>query len=95
MQLATIPPPQYSPADAIAVTAATTRWNASDIGFFNPMYEDKSIVSGASPMEHTPKETYFRDIYLFLKYARDVAGIKGDKLVRINLWICFKGPALA
>ena len=48
------------------------------------MYEDKSIASGASPMEHTPKETYFRDVHLFIEHARDVASVKSDDLVRIN-----------
>ena len=55
------------------------------MGFFNPMYKDKSVTFGASLMEYTLKEIYFRDIHLFLKYARNVASIKGDKLVRTNL----------
>ena len=45
-------------------------------------------------MEHTSKETYFRNIYLFLERARDIASIKGYKLVRTNLQIYFKGPIL-
>ena len=70
------------------------RWNPSDVGFFNSMYEDKSTAFGASPMEHTPKETYFRDVHLFLEHARDVVSLKGDELVRINLWTCLKGFVL-
>ena len=75
-------------------SAGQPRWNPSDVGFFNPMYEDKSAASGAPSMEHTPKETYFRDVHLFLEHARDVASLKGDELVRTNLWTCLKGPAL-
>ena len=81
--------------DAAAVATITkTRWNASEVGFFHPMYDDKSVASGGAPMEHTPKDTYFRDVHLFIEHARDIAGIKGDDLVRINLWTCLKGPAL-
>ena len=49
------------------------------------MYKNRSITFDASLMKHILKETYFRDIYLFLKYTRDVASIKNNKLVRINL----------
>ena len=73
---------------------ASNRWNPSDVGFFHPMYDDKSVDSGAPAMEHTSKETYFRDVHLFLERARDTASIKGYELVRTNLWTCFKGPAL-
>ena len=53
--------------------------------FFNSIYKNKSIAFDTSLIEYISKETYFRDIYLFLKYTRDVASIKSDKLVRINL----------
>ena len=58
------------------------------------MYKNKLVAFGAFSMKYISKETYFRDMHLFLKHARDVAGIKGDKLVRTNLWIYFKGPTL-
>ena len=78
-------PPGLNGLDATVGNAQPSRWNPSDVGFFNPMYEDKSIASGASPMEHTPKETYFRDVHIFLEHARDVASIKGEELVRTNI----------
>ena len=53
--------------------------------FFNSIYKNRSITFDTSLMKYILKETYFRDIYLFLKYARDVANIKNKKLVRINL----------
>ena len=49
------------------------------------MYKNRLITFDASLIKYTSKETYFRDIYLFLKYTRDVASIKDNKLVRINL----------
>ena len=38
-----------------------------------------------SSIKYTLKETYFRDVYLFLKYTCDIASIKDNKLVRLNL----------
>ena len=53
--------------------------------FFNSIYKNRSITFDAFLIKHTLKETYFRNMYLFLKYTRDVASIKNNKLVRINL----------
>ena len=50
-----------------------TMYNGQD--FFHRVYDDKSVASGAAPMEHIPKDTYFWDVHLFLKHARDVASI--------------------
>lgn len=74
---------------------STARWNPGDVGFFDPLHDGKSVASGASSMEHTGKDTFFRDVHLFLEHARDVAGVKGDDLVRTNLWTCLKGTALS
>ena len=49
------------------------------------MYKNKSIIFDIFLIKYTLKETYFQDIYLFLKYTRNVASIKNNKLVRINL----------
>ena len=54
------------------------------------MYNDKSIAFKVSSIKYTSKEIYFRDVYLFLKYARDVVNIKNDELIYINLWIYLK-----
>ena len=53
--------------------------------FFNSIYDDKLVTFGASPIKHILKKIYFRNMYLFLEYARDVATIKNNKLVRTNL----------
>ena len=49
------------------------------------MYKNRSITFDTFLIKYILKETYFRDIYLFLKYTRNVASIKNNKLVRINL----------
>ncbi|KAL8820158.1 MAG: hypothetical protein Q9223_001575, partial [Gallowayella weberi] len=47
------------------------RWHANDLGFFDPMYDGKSVSSG-SPMEHTGKDTIFRDVHLFIERAKEL-----------------------
>jgi hypothetical protein len=49
---------------------------------------------GAGSIVHTGKETYFRDIYLFLDQARDMLPTKGDNYIRENLWQCLRGSAM-
>ena len=49
------------------------------------MYKNRSIIFNTFLMKYISKETYFRDIYLFLEYTYNVASIKSNKLVRINL----------
>ena len=46
-------------------------------------------------MEHAGKDTIFRDVHLFVKQARDIAAVQGDKLVRQNLSTCLKRASLA
>ena len=43
----------------------TSKWNANELGFFDPNYNDKTVHT-APAMEHTGKDTYFRDIHLFI-----------------------------
>ena len=58
------------------------------------MYKNKLVASNISLIEYTLKKIYFRNVYLFLKYIRDIVNIKDIDLVRINLWTYFKGPVL-
>lgn len=60
--------PQGPPGPATSAENGTTRWNPGDLGFFDPNYDNKSISNG-SALEHTGKETYFRDVYLFIERA--------------------------
>ena len=49
------------------------------------MYKNRSITFDAFSIKYTLKETYFRNMHLFLKYTRDIDSIKNNKLVCINL----------
>ena len=69
------------------------RWNPGELGFFDPNYDGKSVSTG-SAIEHAGKETYFRDVHLFIDRAKDIAAIKEAKTVRENLWMSLRGTAL-
>lgn len=69
------------------------RFLSSDVGFFDPFYDGKSNDTGAG-IEHAGKETYFRDVTMFIDRIRDVARVKGAELLRNNLQICLRGEAL-
>ena len=58
-----------------------SRFNLDDVEFFNLFYESKSIDI-ILVIEYTGKSTFFRDIYVFIDRVRDIARIKGDKLLR-------------
>ena len=80
--------------DATGNAAAGSRWNAADLGFFDPLYDGKSVASGAPPLEHSGKDSYFRDVHAFVDRAKEMAIIKGGKLVRENLWLSLRGTAM-
>ena len=42
------------------------RWNPGDLSFFDQMYDNKSVNTG-SAIEHTGKNMYFRNVYLFIE----------------------------
>ena len=72
----------------------TSKWNAADLDFFDPFYDDK-FANIDDAMKHINKNTYFRDVHLFIERARNVIIIKNAELVRENLWICLRKTALA
>lgn len=87
------PGPPGQDAAATAARSDTPRFVASDVGFFDPFYDGKSSET-ASGMEHAGKDTYFRDVTVFIDRLKDVARVKGADLLRTNLQICLRGEAL-
>lgn len=87
--------PAAEAADATAPTITTSRWNANELGFFDSHYDGKTVHSGAPPIEYTGKDTYFRDIHLFLDRAKQFMPAKGAETVRDNLWLSLRGTALS
>ena len=88
---------QQGPQGQAGIDAAggngVLRWNTSDVGFFDPMYDGKSVSTGSS-IEHAGKETYFRDVHLFVERLKEISITKGPDLTRDNAWLCLRGTAL-
>ena len=70
------------------------RWNAFELRFFDSLYDEKSAVID-NVIEHFDKDTYFRDIYIFIERIKNIAQIKDDTIVRNNLYTCLRETALA
>ena len=66
------------------------RWNAAEIGFFDPLYDGKSAATGNS-IEHFDKDTYFRAVHAFIKRVKDMAEVKDASTVRENIYTCLRG----
>ena len=45
-------------------------------------------------MKHADKNTYFRNIHLFITRAKEMTITKDDQVVRDNLWMSFRDIAL-
>ena len=90
-------PQDYNGDSAGASTSSDrpdiTRWNTGDVALFDLMYDGKSVDSAPS-VEHTGKETYFRDVHLFVEQAIELAAVNGGDMIRNNLWPCLRGTAL-
>ena len=74
-----------TPSVAAPLAVIPTRWNAAELGFFDPQYNDKTVHSGAAPIEHADKNTYFRDVHLFIDRAKQFVLTKKEDLIRENL----------
>lgn len=72
---------------------ADLMWNAAELGFFNPNYNNQS-ENTASNKEHLTHGIYFNDVHTFIKRAKDMMRTKGEQMVRCNLSSCFRGSAL-
>ena len=59
------------------------RWNFNEIGFFDPMYDNKFVNTGLA-IKHVGKPTYFRNVHLFI--GRIKKKINPIDFVRVNLW---------
>ncbi len=95
-QLANAAAPPQAPGENTAqhITPVLNRWNAREIGFYDPHYDGKTVHT-AAPIEHADKDTYFCDIHLFLDRAKRFLPTKGAGMVRENLWLNLRGTALS
>lgn len=70
-----------------------TKFHAAELGFFDPYFNGKSIATVAD-IKHTSRDTYFRDIHMFVQQAKDLISAKREQLIRDNLFTYLRGTAL-
>ena len=75
-------------------TDSNIKWNSVDFDFFDFYYDDKSLVSEASFIVNTDKNTYFRNVHLFIVRAKKMTFTRDEQLVKNNLWFNLKDTAL-
>ena len=72
-----------------AVFFENFKWNASEVEFFDSLYDEKSINIDQI-MKHAEENTYFRDIHLFIERAKDIFIIQENQQIRDNLFTCLR-----
>ena len=70
------------------------KWNFADLDFFDSYYDDKSLTNEANSIVNIDKDTYFRDVHLFIVRAKKMTFTRDEQLIRNNLWLSLKNIAL-
>ena len=78
--------PQGTPAGNNGVNG----WKIEDLGYFNPDLSDPADA----PVKFLQNHTYYRDVCVFVERLEDLQAIKGDDLVRNNIYASLRGSAL-
>lgn len=89
--------PTSIPLDTVntgSASSAKDRWIASDIGFFDPHFNGKSMDT-ADAIEHSRKDTYYRNVFVFFECIKDYAETRSSDRVRQNLSSRLRETALA
>lgn len=63
-------------------------WNVEEIRFFDPNYE------GTGPVINVGKHVFYKEVYVFIDWCKDMALLKGDNKLHTVLFQCFYGAAL-
>ena len=70
------------------------KWNSADFDFFDLFYDDKSLINEANLIVNTDKDTYFRDVHLFIVRVKKMTLTRDEQLIRDNLWLNLKNTTL-
>ena len=70
-----------------------SRWHVENLRFFDFYYDEKSSFI-VSTMKYASKDTYFKDVHVFLDRAKNIVIIKNVDLVRSNLFTCLRDQTL-
>ena len=77
---------------AVATPSSNSKWNTIELGYFDP-HLNKSYDKGE--IITIKKDIYYRSVILFVKRIYDLATVKGEAIIRININIYFRGSILA
>ena len=69
------------------------RWNVQNVNFFDSYYENKTIFIDDS-ISHFDKNTFFKNVHLFVNRVKNIVAVKNLKLIRKNFWTCLRDRAL-
>jgi hypothetical protein len=75
------------------VELRSKRWIIANLEFFDFAYDDK-IMTTLDSMQHVDKNTYFRNVHLFIDRVKDIVVIKNVEMMRNNLYICLRNIAM-
>ena len=75
-------------------TDNNTKWNSVDFDFFDFYYDDKSLANEVSFIVNIDKNTYFRNVHLFIVRTKKMILTRDEQLIRDNLWLNLKDIAL-
>ena len=70
------------------------KWNFANFDFFDSYYDDKSLANETSFIVNIDKDTYFRDVHLFIVRAKKMTLTRDEQLIKNNLWLSLKNIAL-
>ena len=71
-----------------------TKWNSVDFDFFDLFYDDKSLINEANFIVNIDKDTYFRDVHLFIVRVKKMTLTRDEQLIKNNLWLNLKHTTL-
>jgi hypothetical protein len=73
----------------ISFETRSDRWNAIDLKFFDLIYDEKILITIES-IQHVEKDTYFRDVHLFIDRVKNFVVAKRAEIIRNNLYTCLR-----
>ena len=71
-----------------------SKWNSIDFDFFDFYYDDKSLISEVNSIVNIDKDTYFRDVHLFIVRTKKMTFTRDEQLIKDNLWFSLRNIAL-
>ena len=69
------------------------KWNSKDVEYFDSNYESKSSDT-EELVVHSEKNTYYRDVHIFVKWIKKMTVILESNVVRNNLSTCLRKTTL-